>query len=140
MMSVKTFNLNYDTQGHGETFNITDDVGRVVRASELSNGIVTVFVPSSTSALTTIEYEDGAISDFKRLFAEIAPLDQDYQHNLRWQDGNGHSHVRAALLGPSIVVPFMSGTMKLGTWQQIIFIDFDNKPRQRELICQVMGD
>ena len=139
-LSVKTFHLQFNTQGSGHTLDITDEVAGTIRESGLQNGTVTVFTPSSTSALTTIEFEDGAVSDFKRLFSEIAPENQDYQHNLRWHDGNGHSHVRAALLGASLSVPFVDGNMQLGTWQQIIFIDFDNRARNRRLVCQVMGE
>ena len=101
---------------------------------------MTVFCPSSTSALTTIEYESGAISDLKRLFDEIVPQDRHYAHNARWGDGNGHSHVRAALLGPSLNVPFVSGNLTLGTWQQIIYLDFDNRSRRRELVVQIIGE
>ena len=90
--------------------------------------------------MTTIEYEGGALNDLRRLFDEIIPVDQDYAHNARWHDGNGHSHIRAALLGASLSVPFVNGRLTLGTWQQIIFIDFDNKPRQRELILQIIGE
>ena len=96
--------------------------------------------PSATSALTTIEYESGALSDLQRLFDEIAAPDRDYAHNMRWGDGNGHSHVRAALLGPSLVVPFVEGDLQLGTWQQIILVDFDNRPRSRQLVVQIVGE
>ena len=96
-------------------------------------------LPSATSALTTIEYEGGALADLKDLFDDIIPPDKDYKHNQRWHDGNGHSHVRAALLGPSLTVPFVDKRLALGTWQQIIFVDFDNRPRRRELVVQIMG-
>ena len=108
--------------------------------SGIKSGVVTIFCPSSTSALTTIEYESGVLQDLKRLFDQTVPLEQNYQHNLRWGDGNGHSHVRAALLGPSLSVPFVNGSLTLGTWQQIVYVDFDNRPRRRELVVQVMGD
>jgi secondary thiamine-phosphate synthase enzyme len=101
---------------------------------------VTIFCPSSTSGLTTIEYESGALSDLKRLFDEIIPPDREYAHNARWGDGNGHSHVRASLLGASLTIPFVEGRLTLGTWQQIIYIDFDNRPRKRELILQLIGE
>jgi secondary thiamine-phosphate synthase enzyme len=101
---------------------------------------VTVFCPSSTSALTTIEFEDGCLQDLRQLFDEIADPARDYAHTARWGDGNGHAHARAALLGPSLSVPFVSGELTLGTWQQIIFVDFDNRPRQRELVAQVIGE
>lgn len=119
---------------------ITGPVAARIRESGVKSGIVTVFCPGSTSALTTIEYESGALSDLQRLFDEIAPPDRDYAHNLRWGDGNGHSHVRAALLGPSLVVPFVEGDLQLGTWQQIVFVDFDNRPRSRQLVVQIVGE
>lgn len=119
---------------------ITEGVAARVAESGLRDGTVTIFCPSSTSALTTIEYESGALSDLARLFDEIADPDRDYAHNARWGDGNGHSHLRAALLGPSLTVPFSDGQLTLGTWQQILYVDFDNKARQRELVVQVMGE
>ena len=139
-MTVKSYTLRYTTNGHGHSLDITDGVARVISEHNLSNGIVTVFTPSSTSALTTIEFEQGAVSDFQELFAELVPEDKTYRHNLRWHDGNGHSHARAALLGASITIPVIAGRLTLGVWQQIMFIDFDNKPRQRELICQLIGE
>jgi len=99
-----------------------------------------VFSPSATSGLTTIEYESGCISDLRRLFDEIIDPGRHYAHNARWGDGNGHSHIRAALLGASFSVPFLNGRLTLGTWQQIIFVDFDNRPRRRELVVQMIGD
>lgn len=119
---------------------ITSQVARLVSQSGLQDGIVTIFTPSSTSGLTTIEYESGALSDLKRLFDQVTPPDQDYAHNARWGDGNGHSHVRSAMLGPSLTVPFTSGRLALGTWQQILFIDFDIRPRRRELVVQILGE
>ena len=119
---------------------ITDSVEKVTASSKIENGIVTVFCPGSTSAVTTIEFESGTLSDLRRLFDEIAPQDRDYQHNQRWGDGNGHSHVRAALLGPSLTIPLVDGRLTLGTWQQIIHVDFDNRPRQRQIIVQIVGE
>lgn len=119
---------------------ITGQVEMAVAESPIQSGIVTIFSPSSTSALTTIEYERGALNDLKRLFDEIVPQDRYYEHNEAWRDDNGHSHVRAALLGPSITVPFRNQRLTLGTWQQIIFVDFDNRPRRRELILQIIGE
>ena len=139
-MTVNTFNIHLSTHGNADIHNITEQVARVVAESGMKNGSVTVFTPSSTSALTTIEYESGALDDLRRLFEEIIPSNREYAHNERWGDGNGHSHVRAALLGASLTVPFVNGRLTLGTWQQIIFIDFDNRSRQRELILQVMGE
>ena len=114
--------------------------GAAWSSSGLSSGVVTIFCPSSTSGLTTIEYEPGALSDLKRLLDQLAPPEQNYAHNARWGDGNGHSHLRAALIGPSLAVPFAQGRLTLGTWQQIIYIDFYNRARQRELVVQVMGE
>ena len=139
-MTVETLTLDLSTDGNAAVVDITTKVARAVQESGLDNGTVTVFCPSATSALTTLEYESGCIHDLQRLFDEIADPDRHYAHNARWGDGNGHSHVRAALLGPSLVVPFVDGRLTLGTWQQIIFVDFDNRPRQRQLVAQVMGE
>ena len=139
-MPVKTFYLSLTSRGNTEVHEITDQVARHIVQSELKNGTVTIFCPSSTSGVTTIEYESGAVSDLKRLFDEIIPPNREYAHNARWDDGNGHSHVRASLLGPALTVPFVNGSLTLGTWQQIIYVDFDNKPRRRELILQVIGE
>lgn len=139
-MAVKTDTIRLRTRGHADMHDLTEAVQDAVRRSGLQAGIVTLFCPSSTSALTTIEYESGALADLRRLFDEIAPADRPYQHNLRWGDGNGHSHVRAALLGPSLTVPFTAGRLALGTWQQIVYVDFDNRPRQRELVVQILGE
>ena len=132
--------LALQTRGNGDTHDITDAVAQAVRDSGIQSGTVTLFCPSSTSGLTTIEFEPGAVADLQRVFDEIVPASLAYQHNERWGDGNGHSHVRAALLGASLVVPFISGSLTLGTWQQIIYIDFDIRPRRREIVAQVMGE
>lgn len=137
---VITKALEIKTRGNADIHDITDQVAQQVLESDLNNGIVTIFVSGSTGALTTIEYESGALSDFQRLFDEIADPKRDYRHNLRWHDGNGHSHVRAALLGPSLTIPFVDRRLTLGTWQQIILVDFDNRPRQRRLVVQIMGE
>lgn len=139
-MAVKTLSISLRTQGSADIHDITDQLARSVRQSGLTNGTATIFCPSSTSALTTIEYEGGALSDLRRLFDEIVPQNREYAHNERWHDGNGHSHVRAALLGPSLTVPFVEGQLTLGTWQQVIYIDFDNRPRQRKLVLQLIGE
>ncbi|GAB4273638.1 MAG: secondary thiamine-phosphate synthase enzyme YjbQ [Candidatus Promineifilaceae bacterium] len=138
-MVVQTQTLQFQTQGHADVVDITAQVQAAVQESGIKSGTVTLFCPSATSALTTIEYESGCVSDLRRLFDEIVPPNRPYAHNARWGDGNGHSHVRAALLGPSLAVPFVNGRLTLGTWQQIIFVDFDNRHRQRELILQIMG-
>ena len=139
-MAVKTNNINLNTKGNADILDITNQVSRVVVESGLSNGVVTVFTPSATSGLTTIEYESGCISDLRRLLDEIIDPGRHYAHNARWGDGNGHSHIRAALLGPSFSVPFVNSRLTLGTWQQIIFIDFDNRSRRRELVVQLIGE
>jgi secondary thiamine-phosphate synthase enzyme len=139
-MPVKTFSISLSTRGSADIQDITDQIASQVTESGLNDGTVTIFCPSSTSALTTIEYESGALSDLRRLFDEIIPADREYAHNERWHDGNGHSHVRAALLGPSLTIPFVDGQLTLGTWQQVIYLDFDNRPRQRKLVVQLMGE
>ena len=139
-MTISTHQLEFQTQGDAEMQDITDAVAQVTAASEVSDGIVTVFCPGSTGGVTTIEFESGALSDLRRLFDEIVPQDREYQHNRRWGDGNGHSHVRAALLGPSLTIPLVNGRLLLGTWQQIIHIDFDNRPRRRQIVVQIVGE
>ena len=139
-MTVKTFSIDLETRGNGDIKDITGAISKNVQKSELENGVVTIFTPSSTSALTTIEYESGCVSDLQRLFDEIVDPSRHYAHNARWQDGNGHSHVRAALLGASLSIPFVESRLKLGTWQQVILVDFDNHPRHRELVVQIMGE
>jgi secondary thiamine-phosphate synthase enzyme len=137
---IHTDSIQLSTRGHADMHDLTTDVERVVKKTGISEGMVILFTPSSTSALTTIEFEDGALEDLRRALNEIAPADRDYKHNLRWGDGNGHSHLRAALLGPSLCVPFTSGRLTLGTWQQILFIDFDVRSRQRNIAVQVIGE
>jgi len=139
-MTVKTSSISLSTQGNADIRDITDQVARNVLQSGLKDRTVTIFCPSSTSALTTIEYEGGALNDLQRLFEEIIPQNREYAHNERWHDGNGHSHVRAALLGPSLTIPFVDGQLTLGTWQQIIYVDFDNRARQRKLVVQLIGE
>jgi secondary thiamine-phosphate synthase enzyme len=139
-MTVETLSIDLQTGGNGDMQDITANVVSAVSQAGMRNGIVTIFCPSATSALTTIEYESGCISDLQRLFDEIVNPARHYAHNARWGDGNGHSHVRAALLGPSLTVPFVDGRLTLGTWQQIIYVDFDNRPRRRSLVAQVVGD
>lgn len=139
-MAVISIALQLTTQGEADIIDITSQVAEAVNKSGLQSGVAIIFCPSATSALTTIEYESGCLSDLQRLFDEIVDPEREYQHNRRWHDGNGHSHVRAALLGPSLTVPFVQQRLTLGTWQQIIFVDFDNRPRRRELVVQVMGE
>lgn len=139
-MSVISESISLHTNGNADVYDITDRITSAVSRSGLKDGTATIFCPSSTSALTTIEYESGAVSDLRRLFDEIIPMNREYAHNERWHDGNGHSHIRAALLGPSITIPFVDRQLTLGTWQQVIYIDFDNRSRQRKLIIQLIGE
>jgi len=139
-MTVQTHTIKFETGGAADTLKITDRVEYVVTESGLKNGIITLFSPSATSALTTLEFEPGCVQDFQRLFDEVAAQNRQYTHNDLQGDGNGHSHVRAALLGPSLTIPFVDGRLTLGTWQEIIFIDFDNRARRRRLVAQVIGE
>jgi len=139
-MAIKTLALNLNTQGNADIQDITDQISNAVADSGLESGTITIFSPSATSALTTIEFESGCLSDLRRLFDEIIDPQRQYAHNARWGDGNGHSHVRAALLGPSLAIPFVNRRLTLGTWQQVIFVDFDNRQRRRELVLQLMGE
>ena len=137
---VGTESIKFNTRGNGEIVDITGQVAQKVADSELNDGTVTIFSPSATSSLTTVEYESGLVRDLQGLFDRLAPHDIDYSHNLRWGDGNGHSHVRASLFGASLTVPFVNKRLTLGTWQQIVFIDFDVRPHSRELVLQVIGE
>ena len=137
---VKTLTLQLSTKGNADVHDLTDQIADSLTGAGVQTGTVTVFCPSSTSAVTTIEYESGAVSDLRRLFDEILPVNREYAHNARWGDGNGHSHLRAALLGPSLTVPFVDQHLMLGTWQQIIHVDFDVRPRSRQINLQVMGE
>ena len=132
--------LNFSTRGEVDILNITDEVAGAVAETNLKNGIVTVFVPGSTGALTTIEYEPGLLRDLPTMLERVAPRGIEYEHEKRWHDGNGHSHVRAALLGPSITIPFEESRLTLGTWQQLAFVELDVRKRSRELILQIIGE
>lgn len=139
-MTIQTYTIPVQTQGHADIQDITTAVVQTIQNSHLTSGIVIIFCPSATSAVTTLEYESGCVQDLQRLFDEIATPNRAYAHNARWGDGNGHSHVRAALLGPSLTIPFVEQRLTLGTWQQIVYVDFDNRARRRELIVQIMGE
>jgi secondary thiamine-phosphate synthase enzyme len=128
------------TRGQGDAHDVTDLVASAVAASTLTAGIATVFVVGSTAALTTIEFEPGAVADLNRLFEALAPRAGEYRHHLRWGDDNGSSHVRAALLGPSLTVPFAERKLALGTWQQIMLLEMDTRPRRREIVVQIVGE
>jgi len=138
MVLSDTFSLS--TKGFCDIQDITSPVAGTVGKSKIKNGMVTVFCPGSTGAITTIEYESGVLEDLKKAIERMAPADIPYAHDQRWGDGNGFSHVRAALIGPSLTVPVIQGSLSLGTWQQIVFIDFDNRTRRRKIVVQVMGE
>jgi secondary thiamine-phosphate synthase enzyme len=137
---VHTGHIQLRTRGNTDPHDLTERIEQAVTNSGVRTGVVTIFTPSSTSALTTIEYEEGALADLRRALDQIAPPGQDYRHHLRWGDHNGHAHLRAALLGPSLSIPIVDGRLTLGTWQQVLFLDFDTGPRQREIIVQVVGE
>jgi secondary thiamine-phosphate synthase enzyme len=138
-MTFVSGTLQFATTGETDLLDVTNEAEEFVRSSGVRDGILLLFTPGSTAAVTTIEFESGALADLKRALEVVAPRDQDYEHNQRWGDGNGHSHVRAALLGPSLTVPVRDGRVDLGTWQQIVLCDFDNRPRQRHLTLQFVG-
>ncbi len=137
---VVTGNISLNSRGNCDIIDITAQVEQQLAEADVSNGTVTLFVAGSTAGLTTIEYEPGLISDLKQMWRRLVPEDIAYGHDQRWGDGNGYSHVRAALLGASLVIPFSGKKLALGTWQQIVLIDFDNRPRSRQVVVQVMGE
>lgn len=137
---VESRRIKLSTRGNCDIIDITRQVAAEINASSVTSGIVTVFAVGSTAGISTIEYEPGLVSDLKALWDRLAPANMDYRHNQTWGDGNGHSHVRSSLLGSSLTVPFTKKIMTLGTWQQIVFIDFDNRSRSREVILQIMGE
>jgi secondary thiamine-phosphate synthase enzyme len=128
------------TRGQGDAHNLTETVAAAVSESAVRAGTTTIFVVGSTATVTTIEFEPGAIADLNRLLEQLAPRDDEYRHHLRWGDDNGSSHVRAALMGPSITIPFADGKLLLGTWQQIMLLELDTRARQREIVIQIVGD
>ncbi len=139
-MTIKTTRIEKKTQGFSDVIDITDDVESSIYQSRVKNGLATVFIPGSTAAVTTVEYEPGLKEDIPEFMEKILPQDAYYHHNETWADGNGFSHMRAALFGPSITIPFENGKLTLGTWQQIVLLDFDAQPRTRRIIIQIMGE
>ncbi|WP_322791687.1 secondary thiamine-phosphate synthase enzyme YjbQ [Bellilinea sp.] len=139
-MKIFTIEFEIDTQGNTDILDITGKVEEIIRSSDIETGICVLFTPSSTSSLTTIEFEPGCLEDLKRSFERIAPSTDRYAHNARWGDGNGHSHIRAALLGASVTIPIQNHRLTLGTWQQIILVDFDIRPRRRQVKVQLLGE
>ncbi|MDI6688979.1 MAG: secondary thiamine-phosphate synthase enzyme YjbQ [Actinomycetota bacterium] len=136
---VITRSISFSTRGNTDVIDITERVQREIKNSPVSSGIITIFAPGSTGGLTTIEFESGLLSDFKDVMEQLIPLG-DYRHNLKWGDANAHSHLRASLVGPSLTVPFTDKELNLGTWQQIVFVDFDIRPRNRNLILKIIGE
>jgi len=139
-MKVVRRTLEFSTKGNTDIINITDMVAEEVNKAGVRDGMVLIFVPGATGALTTIEYEPGLVYDFQQFFERVAPQGIVYAHNGHWGDMNGHSHVRASLLGPSLTVPVTDGKLELGTWQSIVFVDFDNRSRERRLILKILGE
>ena len=132
--------ISISTKGFSDIIDLTDHLEAVLKRSKIENGLVTVFCPGSTGAVTTIEYESGVLKDLQRAIEKIVPSNIPYDHDRRWGDGNGFSHVRAALMKPSLSVPLIKGKLSLGTWQQIVFIDFDNRSRNRNILVHIIGD
>lgn len=139
-MPVNTSTITIKSKGEGDMLDITGQVADAIKSSSIQNGIVTIFVSGSTAAVTTIEYEPGLKKDFPAMLDRVAPRDIEYEHDNTWHDGNGHSHVRASLIGPSLTVPFSNKRLMLGTWQQIVVVDMDNRPRERSVVLQAIGE
>jgi len=139
-MKVTSERINVNTKGNGDFINISNQLFSIIQRSGIENGIVTVFVSGSTAGITTFEYEPGLIRDLKEFYDKIAPPGVHYHHDETWGDANGFSHVRATLTGPSLVIPFEKGKPLLGTWQQVVVVEFDNRPRSRDIVVQMMGE
>jgi len=137
---VESRRIKINTKGNCEIIDITGQVAKEVGDSGIRSGIVTIFNVGSTAGVTTIEYEPGVLSDFKAMWDRLIPVNISYKHDLAWGDGNGHSHIRASVLSASLTIPFTDKRMTLGTWQQIVYVDFDNRPRSREIVLQIMGE
>jgi len=139
-MTVITKTIHVKTKGEEDIIDIIKQTSKAIESSEIKNGIVTIFVSGSTAALTTIEYEPGLLSDFPKMLERVAPKNIGYGHDQKWHDGNGHSHVRASLLGPSLTIPFSNRNLMLGTWQQIVLLELDTRSRERNLVLQILGE
>jgi secondary thiamine-phosphate synthase enzyme len=137
---IVTKQISLKTKGNCDIVDITPQVEQQLVETAVNSGLVTLFMAGSTAGITTIEYESGLVADFQRMWERNAPQSIPYDHDRRWGDGNGHAHVRASLLGASLVVPFTAKRLSLGTWQQIILVDFDNRPRSRQVVMQIMGE
>jgi secondary thiamine-phosphate synthase enzyme len=139
-MTVITKDIALQSKGNCDIIDITSQVANKVEESGVNSGIVTLFIVGSTAGITTIEYEPNLVSDFKNMWDRVIPQNIPYEHDKTWGDGNGHSHVRASTLGASLIIPFVNKRLTLGTWQQIVFVDFDNRPRSRKLAIQILGE
>jgi len=139
-MTVETKEITLQSRGNCDIIDITSQVAKNVEKSGITSGTVTLFIVGSTAGITTIEYEPNLLSDFNNMWDRVIPQNIPYEHNKTWGDGNGHSHVRASTLGASLIIPFVNKRLTLGTWQQIVFVDFDNRPRRREIILQLLGE
>lgn len=139
-MTVAGETIGLRTSAKDEIIDITHEVQEAVARSSVKDGLACVFVIGSTAAVTTVEHEPGLVADMREAVERLYPRDKDYEHHRRWGDGNGHSHIRASFVGPSLTVPVSGGRLVLGTWQQIVFMEFDNKPRSREIAVQIVGD
>ncbi len=139
-MKVVSKTIKVSSKGEDDIIDITEELSNLVKESTIENGAVTVFISGSTAAITTIEYEPGLIHDFPAMLSRIVPKNIEYKHDNTWHDGNGHSHVRASLIGPSLTIPILQGKLTLGTWQQIVILEMDTRPRNRNVILQIMGE
>jgi len=139
-MTVVTKDIAFQSKGNCDIIDITSQVAMNVEEAEVNTGIVTLFISGSTAGVTTIEYEPNLLSDFKNMWDRVMPRNIPYEHDKTWGDGNGHSHVRASTLGASLTIPFVNKRLTLGTWQQIVFVDFDNRPRSRKIAIQILGE
>jgi len=139
-MKIISDSVTISAEGFNDMKDLTPMVSQKLAASRLKDGLVNIFIPGSTAGLTTIEFEPGLVEDFSRLMEKIAPDNIPYNHDKRWGDGNGFSHIRASLIGPSLTVPFSGGRLSLGQWQQVVFVDFDNGPRTRTILFQFLGE
>jgi len=137
---IELYYIELNTKGRDEIINISDELRNILSKSNITNGNILVFVPGSTGALSTLEYEPGLIKDVPELMEKIIPENRHYHHNDTWHDGNGYSHLRATLIGPSLIIPFEKKMLILGTWQQVVFLEFDNKPHHRRIAVQIMGE
>jgi secondary thiamine-phosphate synthase enzyme len=139
-MAIVTKNIQIKSRGEDDVIDITRPTLKAIKDSSLKDGVVTVFVSGSTAAITTIEYEPGLRNDFPKMLNRIVPRDIEYEHDKTWNDGNGHSHVRASLVGPSLTIPFKDGTLLLGIWQQVVLLEMDTRQRERQIVLQIMGE